>query len=87
MLRRCIALNLDCADICGATATVMTRQFEANRAVLRAQLESCAVVCEACAAECEKHGKMHAHCAACADACTRCAEACRALLGSLPAAS
>ncbi|WP_419150467.1 four-helix bundle copper-binding protein [Paraburkholderia kururiensis] len=34
-------------------------------------------LCDACAAQCEKH--EHEHCRQCAQACRNCAEACRAM--------
>jgi hypothetical protein len=76
-LRRCIRMDLDCADVCNATARVATRVFAGDT-------ETCARACAACAAECERHAH-HEHCAACAAACRRCAESCRNLLGSSPA--
>ena len=81
---RCIRLNLDCAEICGTTGSIASRQTERNTALFRAQLEACAAACSACATECEKHSKME-HCRVCARACRTCEEACRSLLGSISA--
>ena len=39
-LVRCIRLCLDCADVCGTTARVVTRQTEAEHAVLRRVVEA-----------------------------------------------
>lgn len=75
-LRKCIRNNLDCADICQATARLISRPGEQDSAVLRAQLEACATACRACADECEKHAEMHEHCRVCAESCRACAEAC-----------
>lgn len=68
----CIKLSLDCAELCRLGSALMSRgsQFAGEVANL------CAVACDACAADCEKHKDM-AHCAACAEACRRCAAACR----------
>ena len=33
--------------------------------------KSCVAVCEDCAAECEKHAKMHRECRECMEACNR----------------
>jgi hypothetical protein len=82
-LRRCIRMNLDCADLCATTAAVLGRQTEGDPAVVRATVEACLAACEACAAECERHADMHEHCKVCAEACRRCADACRSVLGSL----
>jgi hypothetical protein len=85
-LRRCIRLNQDCADICGVTAAVFTRAFEPELGVLRAQLETCALACATCGAECQRHAHHHEHCEVCAEACRRCEEACRNLLRGFAAA-
>jgi uncharacterized membrane protein len=85
-LVRCIRLNLDCADICEATARTLVRQTESDWRVVRAQLEACAEACRSCGAECRRHAVHHEHCRVCADACQRCAEACDRLLAAIPAA-
>jgi hypothetical protein len=82
-LRRCIRLDLDCAEICSATARLLARQYRPDVRLLRAMVEACAVACAACATECEWHGLME-HCGVCAEACRRCEAECHALLGSLP---
>ena len=81
-LRSCITHNANCADVCAATAAVLSRQTGYDAAVTRAVLEACAAACKACGDECAHHGEMGmAHCSVCADACRRCEQACRALLG------
>ncbi|HEY1119428.1 MAG TPA: hypothetical protein VGE43_17065, partial [Acidimicrobiales bacterium] len=40
-LRRCIRLNLDCADLCTTTAAVLGRQVEPDAATVRALIEAC----------------------------------------------
>lgn len=82
-LRRCIRLNLDCAELCATTAAILGRQTEGDPSVIRATLEACLAACEACGAECSTHADMHEHCRVCAEACKRCAEACRSALSSL----
>src|ERR1044071_8892837 len=57
-LRRCITTDLDCADICAATARVLTRQTEAPNELLHAQLHACVLACLVCADECELHAEM-----------------------------
>jgi hypothetical protein len=81
-LRRCIRLNQDCADICAATARVLSRLIESDVAVTRAQLESCARACATCGAECHRH-TSHEHCKVCAEICQRCDEQCRGVLRAL----
>ena len=82
-LRQCIRLNLDCADICGATGAMASRRTGSNVHTLRAVIEACEVACRACAAECQKHAQHHEHCRVCADVCARCADACRAALADV----
>lgn len=84
-LRRCIRLNLDCADICETTARVLTRQVAFEPAVARRLLEACAEACRACGEECQQHASMMEHCRICAEACRRCEQACRKAIDQLAA--
>jgi|SRR5687768_6225157 len=76
MLVNCIKLDIDCAAICSFTASLLARNSAHGRHLLR----ECIEVCNACAAECEKHAHHHEHCKKCAEACRACAEACSSLL-------
>ncbi|MEC4721735.1 four-helix bundle copper-binding protein [Noviherbaspirillum sp. CPCC 100848] len=71
MMARCIALDIDCAQICRLAAAYMARGSEMSTSLC----QLCAEVCEACGNECAKH--QMGHCQACAQACLRCAEECR----------
>lgn len=82
-LRDCIRHNLDCADICAATAAVLSRRTGSNLTVVTAQLEACRTACATCAEECESHAEMHEHCRICAEACRRCEQACADLLAAI----
>ena len=82
-LRKCIRLDLDCADICDATARVLTRQTEYDAPMSKRQLDSCRQACATCAEECEQHAEMHEHCRICAEACRRCEQACQQLLDAM----
>ncbi|GAB3615471.1 four-helix bundle copper-binding protein [Okibacterium endophyticum] len=82
-LTMCIRANQDCADVCIAAGTVLSRYGGYGADTTRGILEACRRACESCADECGQHTKMHEHCRVCADACRRCADACAALLGSL----
>ena len=82
-LARCIRLDMDCADVCTATARVLSRHTEDDAGLTRAMLEACITACRACAEECAKHADHHEHCRICADACTRCERACGELLASV----
>lgn len=76
-LRQCIRLDLDCADICALTARIAARRTGSNEEVIRQVLAACETACRLCAAECDRHAKMHAHCRICAEACHRCEAACQ----------
>lgn len=82
-LRRCIRIDLDCADICQATARILGRQTETPHDVVHAQLHACIVACQACGDECEHHADQHDHCRICAEACRHCQERCNYLLGEI----
>jgi hypothetical protein len=69
-MARCISLDMDCAAACRFAAGAMARDSELTNTVCA----MCAMVCHACAAQCETHDA--AHCVACAKACRDCAAAC-----------
>lgn len=75
-MRECIRFNLDCADVCAATTSVLARPGRQDAKALRALLEACAAACHACAEECEKHRDRMEHCRVCAESCRACARAC-----------
>jgi hypothetical protein len=80
----CIRLNQDCAAVCSATASIMSRANKiGHRQLLEAQLTTCIAFCRATAAECGRHAQTHKHCEVCAKACTHCATACIEMLTSL----
>ena len=80
----CIRLNQDCAAICTATGTILSRANKhGNRQPTEALLTTCIAFCRACADECERHGAMHQHCAVCAKACRACADACTEMLSAM----
>jgi hypothetical protein len=82
-LRQCIRLNLDCADVCGVTATLGTRRTGSNEEVIRKMLDACITACRLCGEECRRHASMHEHCRVCAEACRRCETACQSALRSM----
>jgi hypothetical protein len=71
MLTKCIKLNIDCADVCQLTASLIARGSEHAQHLLK----ECVEICNACATECEQHSHME-HCRMCAQICRQCAEAC-----------
>ena len=82
-LAKCIRTNLDCADICTATARVLSRHTGYDANISRTLLEACAMACQSCAEECGRHADMHEHCRICAQACRDCEQACRELLSAM----
>jgi hypothetical protein len=82
-LRKCIRTNLDSADVCDATARVLSRHTGYDANISRALLEACIAVCKACGDECGQHASMHEHCRVCAEACRACEAACRELLSTI----
>ena len=71
MMAQCIALDIDCSQLCRVAAGFMVRGSASASAVCQA----CASICDMCAAECAKHSMQH--CQDCAAACRRCADECR----------
>ena len=79
-LRACVAINVVRADICDATARVLSRPGQWDLLTVRDQLVTCVRSCTACAEECDRHAEHHRHCAICAEVCRACLRACTALL-------
>lgn len=75
-MARCIALDMECADICRLAASSTARGGTFASAICAV----CADACDACAEECSKHSMNH--CQECAAACRRCSQECRAMAGS-----
>lgn len=67
----CIAVNMDCAQICRLAASFMSRASLHSDAVC----QLCADICERCWQTCNRHPEDH--CQACAAACRRSADECR----------
>jgi hypothetical protein len=79
-LTKCIRTNLDCADICGTTARVLSRHTGYDANISRTLLQACAMACRTCAEECARHADMHEHCRICAESCRDCERACTDML-------
>ncbi len=75
-LAKCIQLDMECAAICRTSAQLMSLQSEHANAIC----QICADICNACAAECEKHDMDH--CRLCAEACRHCAEECSSMVAA-----
>ena len=76
MMVKCIKLNIDCAEVCRLTASLLSRGSEHGHHLAK----ECTEVCDACAEECEKHAHSQ-HCRECAEVCRHCAEECRNMAG------
>ena len=72
-LRVCIGLDLDCSDVCGAVARVLSRQTRYDAILVQRLLDACVRACDSCAEECARHASHHEHCRICAEACRACA--------------
>lgn len=80
----CIRLNHDCAAVCAATGSVLSRANKVgHRQLLEAQLTTCIAFARTCAAECQRHADLHKHCVVCAKACQDCMDACTEMLSSM----
>jgi len=80
----CIRLNHDCAAVCAATGSIMSRANKVgHRQLLEAQLTTCIAFARACGAECQRHADMHKHCEVCANVCQHCVDACTEMLSSM----
>ena len=75
----CIRRCLDCADIAGTTARILSRPTP-NGHAWRGLVEACALACAECAAACRAHD--HPCCQACAAACTEAEQALQQLLAA-----
>ncbi len=78
-LIRCIRLDLDCADLCETVGRALSRQAQPDWELLRLEINASARICEACAAECERHASEIDHFSACAKACRKCIQQFREL--------
>jgi hypothetical protein len=74
MMARCIATDMDCAQICRLAASFMARESENAKAIC----QRCADICQACGDQCSRH--QMSHCQECAAACKRCADECRRMV-------
>jgi hypothetical protein len=82
-LTKCIRTNMDCADMCGTTARVLSRHTGYDANITRTLLEACIMACKSCGDECASHADMHEHCRICAEACRACEHACHELLATI----
>jgi hypothetical protein len=81
----CIRDDLDCADLCEATARHLARLNLSDKARTTALLTACIEACVQCATSCAEHRDHHEHCRLCEQACKRCEQACQALLDAVQA--
>ena len=55
---QCIRDCNDCADVCLATARIISRFTRTDFKLAGAQLRACIQACQSCGAECAKHGEV-----------------------------
>ncbi len=73
--KSCAKATLDCAAVCRLVAELIARDSRFTREMYLV----CAHVCDATAAECEKHSVDH--CQVSAEICRACADECRRMAG------
>lgn len=71
MMAGCIALDMQCATMCYASAQLMSMGSSHAKELCAI----CAKICEACGNECAKHNTEH--CQECARICKSCARECQ----------
>src|SRR5438128_6874650 len=54
-LRTCIGLDQNCADVCSATARVLSRPVQFDTLLVHRLLQACVRSCARCADECGRH--------------------------------
>jgi len=79
-LRTCVALCLNCADLCDLTARLLSRSAHWDNVLVHPVLQACRRACTTSAEECARHAEHHRHCAVCEKVCRACVAACSALL-------
>jgi uncharacterized membrane protein len=79
-MSRCIALCVECAEVCGLVARSLSRPARWDPPVIHRLLQACVGTCTNSADECARHAEHHRHCAICAQACRACLRACSNLL-------
>jgi hypothetical protein len=79
-MRQCIALCLNCVEVCDVTARLLSRPAHWNPFVIHRLLQACVRVCSDCAEECARHAHHHRHCAICERVCRVCVQACNTVL-------
>jgi hypothetical protein len=84
-MQQCVRDDLDCADLCFATARHLARLNAGDKQMTLSILAACIEACVQCAGSCAPHAEHHEHCRLCMQACRRCEQACQALLDALKA--
>ncbi|MFD0853897.1 four-helix bundle copper-binding protein [Actinomadura adrarensis] len=79
-LARCIRDNLDCADICTTTSSVLSRHTGYDARVTHAQVQAAIQATKTCGDSCQEHAEHHEHCRICAQACRETEQALNDLL-------
>ncbi|MFP4164430.1 MAG: four-helix bundle copper-binding protein [Chitinispirillaceae bacterium] len=75
-LKPVIRLTEDCAEICSATARILSRLNNPDYEVLGNQVQACITAARHTGALCTEHGHHHEHCRINAESCRACENAC-----------
>lgn len=78
-LALCVQLSLDCAEVCWTTRKFLADALIIAPTLVCEQLDSCALICAACAAECRRHAELSRYLQACLESCARCEQLCRSV--------
>lgn len=82
-LTRCVRDNLDCADVCAATAAVLSRHTAYDARLANAQAQAAAQATQTCGDSCGEHRDLHRHCEICERVCRDTEQALRGILPHL----
>ena len=80
--REFMTVHLNCADVCLATARVLSRRMSHDAETTRTMLRACAEICDRCAISCSDHHAEMPGSRECAERCRHCAQSCRGLLAA-----
>lgn len=72
----CVQLSLDCAEMCWTTRRFVADAVVAAPRLVQEQLEACALLCAATAAECRRKDSVGNELSTCERSCRRCHQLC-----------
>jgi hypothetical protein len=75
-LALCVQLSLDCAEVCWTTRKFVADAIVVAPRLVQEQLEACALMCAATAAECSRQRGLGSELKTCQHSCARCQRLC-----------